>query len=233
MPKAPKEIKYRNISKAAKDYYANNPESRKKRSLAFTGEKNPMFGKNLSDEARKKMSESVKGRKLSTATRKKMSEIKKMQYSNQENRKKHSARMKDYYAKQLKPIRKKKSKMLEQNNISTAVNTTDSETHIINSSNNQPYKIFNVFKVDKQGADYFNCALNDDHNLDDIFDLERDFCNNPSILDFIYGNNQCANFSQNLLQNSVQFINEESSQQHSVYTVDDYLKKPDDKQLQR
>lgn len=49
-------------------------ETKKKISKAFSGEKNPMWGKHLSDETRRKISEAHLGTKLSNETKRKLSE---------------------------------------------------------------------------------------------------------------------------------------------------------------
>ena len=54
-----------------------NEESRKKDSEAHKGEKNPMYGKHHTEEARKKISEGNKGKKYSEEAKKKISDAKK------------------------------------------------------------------------------------------------------------------------------------------------------------
>ena len=60
------------------------------RSLHTKGESNPNFGKQFSEETRKKMSESQKGKHLSEETRKKMSESRKGKQFSEEHKNKLS-----------------------------------------------------------------------------------------------------------------------------------------------
>ena len=63
-------------------------ETRKKMSESRKGENHPMFGKHLSTEHRKNLSEALKGKYLSAETRKKMSEARKGKHRSAETSKK-------------------------------------------------------------------------------------------------------------------------------------------------
>ena len=63
-------------------------ETRKKMSESRKGENHPMFGKHLSTEHRKNLSEALKGKYLSAETRKKMSEAHKGKHRSAETSKK-------------------------------------------------------------------------------------------------------------------------------------------------
>lgn len=71
----PSELIFLSISEHAILHGENKlKETRNKLSKALSGEKNPNYGKHYSEEARKKLSETLKGRQISEETRKKMSE---------------------------------------------------------------------------------------------------------------------------------------------------------------
>ena len=61
--------------------YTLSEETRKKMSETHKGEKNHNYGKHLSEEQKKKMSEKAKGRKVTEETRKKLSENHKGKYN--------------------------------------------------------------------------------------------------------------------------------------------------------
>ena len=63
-------------------------ETRKKMSESRKGENHPMFGKHLSTEHRKNLSEALKGKYLSAETRKKLSEARKGKHRSAETSKK-------------------------------------------------------------------------------------------------------------------------------------------------
>lgn len=84
--------------------YHPNEEERKRRSETQKGEKNPFFGKHLSYEAKRKISEAKKGKSLSEETRRKLSEIRKGKHLSEETRRKISEAKKGKYTGENHPM---------------------------------------------------------------------------------------------------------------------------------
>lgn len=90
------------------DGWNQTEEVRKKLSESKKGEKNPMYGKNVSEETRKKKSKSLKGRTISEETRKKMSESRKGWIPSAEIKSKISNSLKGKYKGEKNPMYGKK-----------------------------------------------------------------------------------------------------------------------------
>ena len=71
-------------------------EIKDKQSKAFSGEKNPMYGKKHSKEAKVKQAKAKKGKKLSKETKQKISELKKGYKHSEEWKKQHSEKLKGH-----------------------------------------------------------------------------------------------------------------------------------------
>jgi hypothetical protein len=78
--------------------FAMTEKTKKKISESLKGEKNPMFGRAVSDEHRKKISEAKKGVKFSDASKKKMSEAHKGKKLTEKTKKKMSVSHKKHHA---------------------------------------------------------------------------------------------------------------------------------------
>lgn len=63
-----------NLRWVTREENMNNPLTKKKMSEINSGENNPMYGKKISEETKKKISESLEGHEVSEKTRKKISE---------------------------------------------------------------------------------------------------------------------------------------------------------------
>lgn len=63
-----------NLRWVTREENMNNPLTKEKMSEINRGENNPMYGKKISEETKKKISESLKGREVSEETKKKISE---------------------------------------------------------------------------------------------------------------------------------------------------------------
>lgn len=95
--------------------YKHSEETKRKMSERLSGKNNPNYCRKVSEETRKKLSESNKGRKVSEETRKKMSESNKAKRLSEETKKKLSERMRgennpNYGKKRPKETREKISK---------------------------------------------------------------------------------------------------------------------------
>ena len=126
----------------------NNPITRKRNSESHiglhTGEKNPMYGKHFTEEAKKKLSESKKGKKLSEETKQKISESKKGKKLSEEHIRKIS-----------------ESKKGEKNHMYGKHHSEETRNKISNTRNKKPIvclkdnkviKIYNAIRdVDKDG----------------------------------------------------------------------------------